>query len=47
MNREKVEAQEKKMFTEYLEKIYSSYEFKDLSYFELNLEVRVFFLLIM
>ncbi|PIK38905.1 putative guanine nucleotide-binding protein-like 1 isoform X1 [Apostichopus japonicus] len=38
MSREKVESQESKMFAAYLEKIYSSYEFKDLSYFELNLE---------
>ncbi|KAJ8039385.1 Guanine nucleotide-binding protein-like 1 [Holothuria leucospilota] len=38
MSREKVEAQEAKMFAEYLEKIYTTYSVKDLSYFELNLE---------
>lgn len=43
MSREKVEAQEAKMFAEYLEKIYTTYSVKDLSYFELNLEVSFIF----
>lgn len=41
MSRKEVETQESNMFTEYLEKIYSTYECRDLSYFELNLEVNI------
>ncbi|XP_014667042.1 PREDICTED: guanine nucleotide-binding protein-like 1 isoform X2 [Priapulus caudatus] len=38
MSKEKVEAQEERMFMAYLDKIYSDFKSEELSYFELNLE---------
>ena len=40
VSKEQVESKEEKMFQDYLQNIYERYEPRELSYFEVNLEVR-------